>query len=190
MPPKCAAADVRVGRRCPTERAGVPVRLRWDTGTVEVLDLGGSRYHVARASESDVPALAALLADDVLGAERESTDVEPYLVAFQEIDRDRNQLLVAVRDADDNLVGTMQLTLIPGLARAGAKRLQIEGVRLAATTRGTGLGTALFEWAHEYGYRHGAALVQLTTDKTRTDAHRFYDRLGYRASHEGFKRPL
>lgn len=157
---------------------------------MEVLDLDGSRYHVARASASDVPALAALLADDVLGAQRESPDVEPYAVAFQEIDRDPNQLLVVVRDADDNLVGTMQLTLIPGLARAGAKRLQIEGVRLAATTRGTGLGTALFEWAHEYGHRHGAALVQLTSDKTRTDAHRFYDRLGYRASHEGFKRPL
>ena len=156
---------------------------------MEVLDLDGSRYHVARASESDVPALAALLADDVLGAQRESTDLEPYSEAFQEIDRDTNQLLVAVHDADDNLVGTMQLTLIPGLARAGAKRLQIEGVRLAATTRGTG-GTALFEWAHEYGRRHGAALVHLTTDKTRTDAHRFYDRLGYRASHEGFKRPL
>ena len=84
----------------------------------------------------------------------------------------------------------MQLTLIPGLGRAGAKRLQIEAVRLAATTRGTGLGTALFQSAHGYGHRQGAALVQLITDKTRTDAHRFYDRLGYRASHESFKRPL
>jgi GNAT superfamily N-acetyltransferase len=157
---------------------------------VDVLELGGRRYIVARARESDVPALAALLADDVLGAQRESTDVEPYLRAFQEIDRDPNQLLVAVRDADDNLVGTMQLTLIPGLARAGAKRLQIEGVRLASTARGTGLGTALFDWAHEYGQRHGAALSQLTTDKTRSDAHRFYGRVGYRASHEGYKRPL
>ena len=157
---------------------------------MEILDLEGRRFNVARASESDVPALVALLADDVLGAQRESTDVEPYSVAFQEIDRDQNQLLVAVRDADGNLVGTMQLTLIPGLARAGAKRLQIEGVRLSSSTRGTGLGTALFEWAHEYGHRHGATLAQMTTDKTRTDAHRFYDRLGYRASHEGFKRPL
>ena len=157
---------------------------------MEVLDLDGRRYTVVRAIGADVPALAALLADDVLGAQRESTDMEPYFAAFQEIDRDPNQLLVAVRDTDDNLVGTMQLTLIPGLARAGAKRLQIEGVRLASTTRGAGLGTALFEWAHEYGHRHGAALAQLTTDKARTDAHRFYDRLGYQASHEGFKRPL
>jgi GNAT superfamily N-acetyltransferase len=169
---------------------GGPVRPGWDTETVEVIDRGGRRYSVARASESDVPALAALLADDSLGAKRESTDVGPYLAAFQEIDRDPNQLLVAIRDGDDKLVGTMQLTLIPGLARAGAKRLQIEGVRLAASRRGTGLGAALFAWAHEYGLRHGAVLAQLTTDKTRTDAHRFYDRLGYQASHEGYKRPL
>jgi GNAT superfamily N-acetyltransferase len=157
---------------------------------VDVIDHGGHRYSVARARESDVSALAALLAEDPLGAQRESTDVEPYLAAFQEIDRDPNQLLVAIRDGEDKLVGTMQLTLIPGLARAGAKRLQIEGVRLAASRRGTGLGTALLEWAHEYGHRHGAVLAQLTTDKTRTDAHRFYDRLGYQASHEGYKRPL
>lgn len=169
---------------------GVPVRRGWDTSTVQTLDLDGRRFNVARANESDVPALAALLADDVLGGQRESTDLERYAVAFQEIDRDPNHLLVAVRDAEDNLVGTMQLTLIPGLARSGAKRLQIEGVRLASGTRGTGLGTALFEWAHEYGHRHGATLAQLTTDKTRTDAHRFYDRLGYQATHEGYKRPL
>jgi GNAT superfamily N-acetyltransferase len=130
------------------------------------------------------------LADDARGAQRESTEVEPYWAAFQEIDRHPNQLLVAVRDGDDNLVATMQLTLIPCLARAGAKRLQIGGVRLASSRRGTGLGTALFEWAHEHGHRHGAVLAQLTTDKTRSDAHRSYDRLGYQASHEGYKRPL
>jgi GNAT superfamily N-acetyltransferase len=84
----------------------------------------------------------------------------------------------------------MQLTLIPGLARGGAKRLQIEAVRLATSTRGSGLGAALFEWAHAYGERHGATLALLSSDKTRIDAHRFYDRLGYQASHEGFKRPL
>ena len=84
----------------------------------------------------------------------------------------------------------MQLTLVPGLARQGAKRLQIEAVRLASGTRGRGLGTALFDWAHEYGRKQGATLAQLTSDKTRTDAHRFYDGLGYRASHQGYKRPL
>jgi GNAT superfamily N-acetyltransferase len=111
-------------------------------------------------------------------------------VAFQEIDRDPHQFLVTVRDAEGSLVGTMQLTLIPGLARVGAKRLQIEGARLASSTTGTGLGTALFEWAHEYGHRHGATHAQLTSDKTRTDAHRFYYRLGYQASPEGFRRSL
>ena len=95
-----------------------------------------------------------------------------------------------MRDEDGVLVGTMQLTLIPGLARGGTKRLQIEAVRLSSATRGTGLGTAMFEWAHAFGNRHGATLAQLTSDKTRVDAHRFYDRLGYRASHEGLKRRI
>ncbi|GAA5124546.1 GNAT family N-acetyltransferase [Alloalcanivorax gelatiniphagus] len=153
-------------------------------------ELGGRAFRVERASEADLPDLARLLADDVLGSQRESTDLERYAIAFREIDRDPNHFLVAVRDAEDDLVGTMQLTLIPGLARAGAKRLQIEGVRLASSTRGMGLGTALFTWAHEYGRRQGASLAQLTTDKTRTDAHRFYDTLGYEATHEGYKRPL
>lgn len=157
---------------------------------VETLDLDGRMFTITRAQESDVPALAALLADDVLGARRESTALEPYLTAFRDIDRDPNQFLVAARDGDGDLVGTMQLSLIPGLPRAGTKRLQIEGVRLAATTRGTGLGTALFGWAHDYGRRHGAVLAQLASDGTRTDAHRFYERLGYQASHRGYKRLL
>lgn len=132
----------------------------------------------------------ALLADDVLGAERESSDLEPYLAAFHQIDRDPQQLLVAVRDAHGRVVGTMQLTLIPGLSRGGATRLQIEAVRLSSDVRGTGLGTALFAWAHDYGRRHGATLAQLTSDRSRTDALRFYERLGYAASHEGLKLPL
>ncbi len=86
------------------------------------------------------------------------------------------------------VVGTMQLPLVPGFSRAGAKRLQIEAVRLAHDARGSGLGTALFDWAHEYGRQHGATIAQLTSDKSRTDAHRFYNKVGYAASHEGFKR--
>lgn len=155
---------------------------------MQTLDLDGRRFNVARANESDVPALAALLADDVLGGQRESTDLERYAVAFQEIDRDPNHLLVAVRDAEDNLVGTMQLTLIPGLARSGAKRLQIEGCALRPAR-------AAPDWVQLCSsgltsMANGATLAQLTTDKTRTDAHRFYDRLGYQATHEGYKRPL
>jgi GNAT superfamily N-acetyltransferase len=159
-------------------------------GRVQSFNLDGHRFSVTRATKSDVPALVALLADDVLGAQRESRDLGPYLAAFQEIDRDPHQLLVAVRDAHDNIIGTMQLTIIPGLARQGAKRLQVEAVRLASDTRGIGLGTALVEWAHRYGRTKGATLTQLTSDKTRSDAHRFYEGLGYRATHEGYKRTL
>lgn len=157
---------------------------------MESFEFNNGQYVLTRAVEADLPALVALLADDVLGAQRESPDLEPYRAAFHDIDRDPNQLLVTVRDREDNLVGTVQLTLIPGLSRAGARRLQIEGVRLASSVRGSGLGTALFEWVHAFGRRHGAVLAQLTSDKTRADAQRFYAALGYEASHEGFKRPL
>ncbi|MEZ0580442.1 GNAT family N-acetyltransferase [Nocardioides sp. MH1] len=157
---------------------------------MDALLLDGHRFAVGRAVEDDLPALVALLSDDPLGTARESRDLQPYLQAFRELDEDPNQLLIAVRDEDDDVVGTLQLSLIPGLARAGAKRLQIEAVRLAAGTRGAGLGQALLEWAHDYGRTHGATLAQLTSDKSRTDAHRFYEKAGYEASHEGFKRRL
>ena len=88
------------------------------------------------------------------------------------------------------LVGTLQLSLLPSLSRRGTLRLQIEAVRIGASAQGIGLGTAVFEWAHDCGRRFGAGLAQLTTDRSRTDAHRFYDRLGYVASHEGMKLPL
>lgn len=157
---------------------------------MDVLEVAGQQFTIERASEADVPALVALLADDVLGSGREAADPAPYVAAFREIDADPRQFLVALRDAAGTLVGTMQLSLIPGLARQGTKRLQVEAVRLGSTTRGTGVGTALFAWAHEYGARHGATLVQLTSDKARTEAHAFYERLGYRATHEGFKLSL
>ena len=150
------------------------------------LRIDGRSFRVARASRADVPELVTLLADDVIGSTREGEDLAPYLTAFEAIDRDPAQLLVTVRDEEDT-VGTMQLTLIPGLSRGGALRLQIEAVRVAASARGGGLGSALFEWAAAYGRERGASLVQLTTDKQRSDAHRFYEGLGYVASHEGFK---
>nr|WP_213018678.1 GNAT family N-acetyltransferase [Brevibacterium sp. RIT 803] len=88
------------------------------------------------------------------------------------------------------VVGTLQLTLIPSLSRRGSTRLQIEAVRIGPDAQGLGLGTAVFEWAHDCGRRFGASLAQLTTDKSRTDAQRFYARLGYEASHEGLKLDL
>ena len=157
---------------------------------MHLLEAAGRQFTIERATESDVPRLVALLADDVLGAHREAHALDTYLAAFREIDSDPHQYLAAVSDHDGVLVGTMQLTLIPGLSRGGTKRLQIEAVRLASDTRGTGLGTALLEWAHAFGKQHGATIAQLTTDKRRVDAHRFYERLGYQASHEGLKRDI
>jgi len=157
---------------------------------MESLDVNGRRFTVSRAAAADLPALVSLLADDTLGSVRESAHLAPYEAAFREIDGDPQQFLAVVRDEADVIVGTMQLTLVPGLARAGAKRLLIEAVRLASSARGSGLGSALFGWAHDYGREHGAALAQLTSDKVRVEAHRFYERLGYVASHEGFKAAL
>ena len=157
---------------------------------MEDIEVSGQRYTIERAVAGDIQAIAVLLADDVLGAARESDDPARYEEAFREIDADPHQFLAVIRDDRGRIVGTMQLTTIPGLARAGAKRLLIEGVRLGSSVRGSGLGTAIFEWAHEYGRRAGAVLAQLTCDKSRTGAHRFYERLGYAATHEGFKLPL
>jgi GNAT superfamily N-acetyltransferase len=157
---------------------------------VDVIVLADRRFMVERARAADVPALVGLLTDDPLGADRETSDLSAYERAFVAIDQDPQQFLAAVRDPDGALVGTMQLTLIPGLSRGATTRLQIEAVRVAESARGTGLGSAMFEWAHDYGRAHGAGLVQLTTDKTRGDAHRFYARLGYDATHEGLKLAL
>jgi GNAT superfamily N-acetyltransferase len=142
------------------------------------------------AVAGDVPAIVAMLADDPLGAQRESPDdLTPYLHALKRVSSDPNQhLVVAVRDG--RVVGTLQLTIIPGLSRMGATRSIIEAVRIHADERGSGLGTQLIEWAIDESRRHDCQLVQLTSDATRTDAHRFYERLGFQASHVGFKRQL
>lgn len=154
------------------------------------LQVSGRWFSLTRATAEDVPGLVELLADDILGSQRENASMSDYLDAFREIDADHAQLLVVARDDSGALVGTMQLTLIPGLSRGGAKRLQIEAVRMAISARGLGLGAALLTWAHDYGRAHGATLAQLTADKQRHDAHRFYRQLGYRPTHEGFKLPL
>ncbi|MET8855088.1 GNAT family N-acetyltransferase [Streptomyces sp. NPDC004579] len=145
---------------------------------------------IRAAVADDVPAIVAMLADDPLGARRESPDdLGPYLAALERLSRDPNQhLVVAVRDG--RIVGTLQLTVIPGLSRRGATRSIIEAVRIQADERGSGLGTELIEWAVEESRRQDCQLVQLTSDVSRTDAHRFYERLGFEASHVGFKLPL
>ncbi|MGW2701332.1 N-acetyltransferase family protein [Streptomyces sp. NPDC001340] len=145
---------------------------------------------IRRATADDLPAIVAMLADDPLGAQRESPDdLTPYLTALDRLNTDPNQqLVVAVREG--RVLGTLQLTLIHGLSRKGATRSIIEAVRIHADERGSGLGTQLIEWAVEESRRQNCQLVQLTSDSSRTDAHRFYERLGFTASHVGFKLQL
>jgi len=147
---------------------------------------------IRRAGVEDLPAIVAMLADDALGAAREdpSVPLNPrYLQAFEAIDRDANQFLAVVERAGA-VIGCMQLTFLPGLSRRGAWRGQIEGVRVAASERGSGVGAVMMEWAAERCRERGCDILQLTTDKSRADAHRFYERLGFRATHEGMKLTL
>ncbi|MEU8974726.1 GNAT family N-acetyltransferase [Streptomyces monashensis] len=145
---------------------------------------------IRHATADDLPAIVAMLADDPLGAQRESPDdLTPYLAALERLTADPNQhLVVAVRE--DRVIGTLQLTVVPGLSHKGATRSLIEAVRIHADERGSGLGTVLIQWAIDTSRQLGCAMVQLTSDKSRTDAHRFYARLGFSASHEGFKLKL
>ena len=113
----------------------------------------------------------------------------PYEAAFAAVDADPAHLLV-VADDGGTVAGTLQLSFVPGLSRRGTLRAQVEGVQVAAAARGRGLGAAMVRWTVEEARRRGAALVQLTTDKRRSDAHRFYERLGFVASHEGMKLEL
>ncbi|MEE1820661.1 GNAT family N-acetyltransferase [Streptomyces sp. BE20] len=145
---------------------------------------------IRRATADDLAAIVAMLADDPLGATRESPDdLTPYRAAFARIDADPHQLLVVAERAG-RTVGTLQLTVVPGLSRKGSTRTIVEAVRIHADERGSGLGTELIHWAIDRSRELGAELVQLTSDATRTDAHRFYERLGFVASHLGFKLAL
>jgi GNAT superfamily N-acetyltransferase len=150
----------------------------------------GSMYDVRRAVAADVRSIVDLIAADQIGATRDGGDLAPYERAFAAIDADPAQLLIAVADSSGAVVGTLQMTFLPGLARRGSLRAQIEAVRIHPDLRGRGLGNALFGWAIDEARRRDCALVQLTSDKRRTEAHRFYGRLGFAASHDGFKMRL
>lgn len=154
------------------------------------LRLGDRTYRVQRAGRNDVPALVELLSDDEISRPREGAELARYEEAFDAIGRDSSHYLAVVRDEDDRVVGTMQLTILPGLSRGGTTRLQVEGVRVLASERSRGIGTAMLEWAHEHGRHRGATLAQVTTDRERERAHTFYARLGYGNSHVGLKRTL
>jgi GNAT superfamily N-acetyltransferase len=142
------------------------------------------------ATRADLAAIIGLLADDVLGKAREHAQVDAaYERAFEAIDSDpRNFLIVA--EADGEVVACLQVTYIPGLGRHGAERALVEAVRVRSDQRGNGLGSELMTWAIDQARARRCDLVQLTTDKSRADAHRFYARLGFVASHEGMKLAL
>jgi GNAT superfamily N-acetyltransferase len=158
-----------------------------------VLDLGSSSVVLRRANVDDVAAIVDLLAADQLGATRDGVttpeDLAGYQRAFGVIDDDPAHILVVAASGPD-IVATMQISFIPGLARHGALRAQIEAVRVHEAYRSRGLGAAMINWAISEARRRDCALVQLTSDKSRTSAHRFYQRLGFVASHEGMKLAL
>jgi GNAT superfamily N-acetyltransferase len=136
-----------------------------------------------------LPAIVALLADDVNGAKREdaSLPLDPgYGAAFDAIEADPNQMLV-VAERDGRVIGTLQLSFLAGLSHRGAWRGQIEAVRIASDLRGQGLGAELIDWAVTQCRARGCRMAQLTSKGDRLDAHRFYERLGWDKSHAGFK---
>lgn len=152
-------------------------------------DVVGIPVMLRRAVVDDVPSVVALLVDDPLGATRDGADgeggLDPYLRAFEALDADPAHLLV-VAEAEGEVAGTLQLTVLVGLARRGARRAQIDAVRVRADLRSAGLGGSMVSWAVDEARRRGCALVRLTSDKQRPRAHRFWSRAGFVASHEGF----
>lgn len=157
-----------------------------------VVSARGADVLVRRAVPDDLHAVMRLLADDPVSAGRgdvaDEEDVDAYASALGRIVADPSNDLVVAEDRDGVVVGTLQLTVVPGMARRGSTRLLVEAVRVASTERSSGIGSALMRWVVD-----GAAvelhtpLVQLTSDAARTDAHRFYLRLGFVDSHVGFK---
>jgi GNAT superfamily N-acetyltransferase len=144
------------------------------------------------AAARDLRTIVALLADDPIGRGRENPGSQLdtcYREAFAAIERDANQLL-AVAERSGDVIGVLQLSFIPGLTRRGMWRGQIEGVRVAAGERASGIGRAMLEWAIEECRRRGCGLVQLTSDKRRSAAHGFYEALGFEATHQGYKLSL
>lgn len=141
------------------------------------------------ATLEDLPTILVLLADDVLGTQRESLDaskIAKYEVALRAIFSQKgNQILLGVRDTE--IVAMLQLTFIPGLSHQGATRAQIESVRVKSSVRGQGIGKILFREAIDISRRAGCFIVQLTTDQRRLDAVRFYESLGFKPTHFGMK---
>lgn len=142
------------------------------------------------ARREDVAAVVALLADDQLGRGRERDDSAIYLAAFDAMQAEGNNYLIVGVDEAETVLATYQLTFISGLSLAAARRAQVESVRIASSMRGQGLGHQMFSDVEARARAAGCALIQLTMNQTRTDSRRFYESLGFTASHFGFKRAL
>jgi GNAT superfamily N-acetyltransferase len=145
------------------------------------------------ANEDDLPALVNMLADDDLGSQREDTSspLNPaYLEAFLAIQQDDNNLLYVAENEESRIAGMLQLTLIPYLTHTGSWRCLVEGVRVHRDFRGHGLGARFLEWAIGFARDRGCKIIQLTSDKQRPDAIRFYESLGFKSTHEGLKMKL
>ncbi len=139
---------------------------------------------------NDLPEIIEMLSDDALGKTRENFQIplpKSYLDAFHNINEDPNQELIVIENESAEIIGTLQLTFIPYLTYQGGTRAQIEAVRIRKDQRGLGLGQKMFEWAIARARERKAHLLQLTTDKKRPDAIQFYEKLGFKASHEGMK---
>lgn len=145
--------------------------------------------HFRLATQKDLPAIVRMMAEDELIAQRERLETplpQSYYDAFEAIDEDPNQELV-VAEINEEVVGTLQLTFLPCLSYQGGTRAQVESVRVTEHFRGQGVGVKMMEWALERARQRGCHLMQLTSHKSRTDAHRFYERLGFTKSHIGMK---
>jgi len=146
---------------------------------------------VREARREEVAAIVALLADDHLGKDREEpAAMDAYLAAFERVAADPRNLLCVAEDGAGRVVGTFQMTLIPGLSNRGAELALIEAVRIASDRRGEGLGEAMIGWAMDEARRRGASAIELFTHNSRADAQRFYERLGFARSHVGMRRGL
>lgn len=153
---------------------------------------GVSHINIRAAVKADLERIVSLLAQDSLGQTREDASApldQRYLDAFRAIELDPNQMLVVAVD-DDVIVGTLQLSFIPNISRLGSWRMQVEGVRIDERVRGRGAGEQMLEWSISQARQRNCTLVQLTCDCTRLDARRFYERLGFVASHVGLKLTL
>lgn len=142
---------------------------------------------IRNAKPADLPEIISLFTEDILGRKREDAySLQGYKVAFSKIIMDPNQLLIVAEKAG-NIVGVLQISFVYHLSFNGARRALIEGVHVSEKLRNQGIGQQMMEWAIQKAKEEGCRFIQLTSNKQRTDAHRFYTKLGFINSHEGFK---